>query len=89
VLCRVLADGVAAGAVDPGPAGDDRTLESDLAERLGLPAGLAGRAVLAWSSLFGTISFELFGQTHNVVADHAAHFDRVVEELAALAGLPE
>jgi AcrR family transcriptional regulator len=88
VLCRVLAYGVAAGAVDPGPAEPDRTLEPDLAERLGLPPGLAGRAVLAWSSLFGAISFELFGHTRGVVADHAAHFDRVVEELAALVGLP-
>jgi AcrR family transcriptional regulator len=88
VLCRVLADGVAAGNVDPGPPGPDRALEPDLAERLGLPPGLAALAVLAWSSLFGTISFELFGHTHNVVADHGAHFDQAVEHLALLVGLP-
>jgi hypothetical protein len=44
--------------------------------------------VLAWSSLFGAISFELFGHTHNVVADHAAHFDQVAEHLADLVLLP-
>jgi AcrR family transcriptional regulator len=88
LLCRVLADGVAAGTVDPGPEDADGMLAPDLAERMGLPPQLAGRAVLAWSSLFGAISFELFGHTHNVVADHAAHFDQVVERLADLVLLP-
>jgi AcrR family transcriptional regulator len=88
LLCRVLADGVATGTVDPGPEDVDGSLAPDLAERLGLPPQLAGRAVLAWSSLFGAISFELFGHTHNVVADHAAHFDQVVERLADLVRLP-
>jgi AcrR family transcriptional regulator len=88
VLCTVLADGVATGAVDPGPAESGGTLVPDLAERLGLPLGLAARAVLAWSSLFGAINFELFGHTHNVVADHAAYFDQVVDQLATLVGLP-
>jgi AcrR family transcriptional regulator len=88
LLCGVLADGVAAGTVDPGPEDADGTLAPDLPERLGLPPRLAGRAVLAWSSLFGAISFELFGHTHNVVADHAAHFDQVAEHLADLVLLP-
>jgi AcrR family transcriptional regulator len=86
VLCRVIADGVAAGDVDPGSGAD--ALVPDLAERLGLPPGVAARAVLAWSSLFGAISFELFGHTHNVVADHAAYFDATVERLADLIPLP-
>jgi AcrR family transcriptional regulator len=86
VLCQVIADGVAAGKVDPGSGAD--ALVPDLAERLGLPPGVAARAVLAWSSLFGAISFELFGHTHNVVADHAAYFDATVERLADLIPLP-
>jgi AcrR family transcriptional regulator len=88
VLCRVIADGVTAGAVEPGPASADDVLEPDLAERLGLPSGTAARAVLAWSSLFGAINFELFGHTHNVVADHSRHFDAAVEHLADLVLLP-
>jgi AcrR family transcriptional regulator len=88
VLCRVLADGVSAGVVDPGPDGAEHTLTPRTAEELGLPAGLASRAVFVWSSLFGAISFELFGHTRGVVADHDGHFDKVAEQLATLAGLP-
>lgn len=84
VLCRVIAD----GATDPGTGEDDGTLVPGLADQLGLPPGLAGSAVLAWSSLFGAISFELFGHTRGVVADHAAHFDATVDRLADEVGLP-
>ncbi len=87
VLCRVLADGVEAGtvAVD-GP--DPGALVPGLPDDLGLPPALAARAVLVWSSLYGAISFELFGHTHNVVTDHAAFFTGVVDHLADLVGLP-
>jgi AcrR family transcriptional regulator len=90
LLCRVLADGVAAGSVAPAPDGDGAgaALVPGLPEELGLPATLAPRAVTAWSSLYGAVSFELFGHTTNVVADHEAHFDATVERLADLAGLP-
>jgi AcrR family transcriptional regulator len=90
LLCRVLADGVAAGSVPPAPDGDDAgsALVPGLAESLGLPPALAPRAVTAWSGLYGAVSFELFGHTNNVVADHARHFDATVERLADLACLP-
>src|SRR5689334_12323735 len=81
LLCRVVADGVAAGTVAPEPdgaaAGD--VLTPGVAESLGLPDALAPRVVTAWSGLYGAISFELFGQTHNVVEDHAGYFDAAVE----------
>lgn len=32
------------------------------------------RAIAAWTSLVGSISFELFGHLHNVVTDHEAFF---------------
>ena len=90
LLCRAVADGVAAGAIAPEPdgsaAGD--ALTPGVAERLGLPPALAPRVVTAWSSLYGAISFELFGQTHNVVDDNAAYFDAAVERLAELVLLP-
>ena len=95
LLCRIVADGIAAGLVDPAadPGGADAALVPGVAERVGLPAGdagssLAARVVLAWSSLFGLINFELFGHTHNVVADHARFFDDALDSLAAHLGLP-
>lgn len=95
VLCRIVADGVAAGLVDPAgdPNGADTSLVPDLAARVGLPASrpdssLAARAILAWTTLFGVINFELFGHTFNVVADHQRYFDDAVDRLATLLGLP-
>jgi AcrR family transcriptional regulator len=90
LLCRVVADGVAAGTVSPEPDGPDagELLTPGVAERLGLPPALAPRVVTAWSSLYGAISFEVFGQTHNVVDDHSGYFDTAVERLADLVALP-
>ena len=53
-----------------------------------VPHLAAARAVQAWTSLFGLISFELFGHTHNVVADHEALFDGAVERLATCSASP-
>ncbi len=90
LLCQVVADAVAAGAVDSEPDGPDagEVLTPGIAERLGLPPALAPRVVAAWSGLYGAISFEAFGQTHNVVSDHAAYFDATVDRLADLVQLP-
>jgi AcrR family transcriptional regulator len=89
VLCRVVARGVATGAVDA--AGDEEpVLHPGITERMGLPAGSrsARTAIFAWTALFGMIGFELFGHTHNVVDDHPAFFDRAVDGLADALGLP-
>ncbi len=95
LLARIVADGVAVGLVDPtpGPAGADSTLVPGLAERVGLPAEagnslLCARAIMAWTTLFGLINFELFGHTHNVVLHHERYFDGAVDDLATLVGLP-
>ncbi|WP_300007936.1 TetR/AcrR family transcriptional regulator [Pseudonocardia sp.] len=94
VLCRLVAEGIADGAVDPhlDATGADATLEPDVAPSMGLPVdsggSLAARAIFAWTSLYGMISFELFGHTHNVVADHAAFFDDAAGRLAGVLGLP-
>jgi AcrR family transcriptional regulator len=90
LLTRVVADGVKAGLVDPapdGPAAGD-VLTPGVAELLDLPTTIAPRAVMAWSGLYGAISFEIFGQTHNVVADHEAYFDAEIERLAGMIPLP-
>jgi AcrR family transcriptional regulator len=90
LLCRVVADGVAAGTIAPDPDGPGAAdlLTAGIAERLGVPPALAPRVVTAWSSLYGAISFEVFGQTHNVVEDDGAYFDAAVERLADLVPLP-
>ncbi|GEL18935.1 TetR/AcrR family transcriptional regulator [Pseudonocardia asaccharolytica] len=88
VLCRIVVDGLAHGVLEPG--GPEQTLEPGIAERMGLPEGAAlnARAILVWTSLFGLVSFELFGHTHNVVARHEAFFDTAVEQWADLVGVP-
>ena len=42
------------------------------------------RALLAWSSLYGTISFELFGHFVGSVEDGDRYFDRALTDLARL-----
>src|SRR5262245_13807479 len=43
--------------------------------------------VSAWAGLFGLVSLELFGHTHNVVTDHEAFFTHHVDLLADGLGL--
>ena len=95
VLCRVVADGIAYGAVDvtSDGSGMDATIQPGLAGELGLPAdptgSVAARVVHAWTSLFGLINFELFGHTHNVVIDDEAFFSASTARLAAQLGVVE
>lgn len=87
VLARIVTD--ASGSLVPptGPAAG-ATLDPSVLEFLDLPPDVAARAVHAWSGVYGLISFELFGHTHNVVTDHGAFFDAAVDQLATLVGLP-
>ena len=92
VLCRVVADGLAFGAINPASDGSglDATIQPGLAAELGLPAdpsgSVAARAVHAWTSLFGLINFELFGHTNNVVVDDEVFFTASTARLAGLLG---
>ncbi|GAA4761251.1 TetR/AcrR family transcriptional regulator [Actinomycetospora chibensis] len=45
-------------------------------------------AIAAWTQLFGTVGFELFGQYENVVVDRAAFLDAVADAAASSVGLP-
>jgi AcrR family transcriptional regulator len=54
----------------------------------GVPEGTIVRALVAWASLYGTVSFELFGQFHNVIDANADFFAAASLELAAFVGLP-
>jgi len=44
-------------------------------------------ALLAWSGLFGAVSFELFGHFVGSVTDAEAFFDDAMRDLARLIGL--
>lgn len=93
LLIGLLIDGVNAGVVRPQP-GDwlhpaaateiariCATLEIPLA-----PTVLA-RGMIAWTELFGAVSFEVFGRLNDLVHDRAAWFDHQVLAMARLVGL--
>ncbi|MDR6591971.1 TetR/AcrR family transcriptional regulator [Saccharothrix longispora] len=67
----------------PGPLGADF---AHLRHDLDLTASddLLARAFLAWSSLFGLIGFELFGQFNGSITAPAAHFEHQLGRLADL-----
>ncbi|HEY2191149.1 MAG TPA: TetR/AcrR family transcriptional regulator [Actinomycetospora sp.] len=73
--------------VDPG---DDvvAAVAPDVAEVLHLDPRLAPAAVTAWTQLFGTVGFELFGQYENVVTDRDTYFDHVAGAAASSVGIP-
>jgi AcrR family transcriptional regulator len=93
VLGRILGDAARSGALPEATGERDAALISDeTAAVLGgdhpaIDDTVRVRALLAWSSLFGTISFELFGHFVGSVEDADRYFDRAVTELAALLGL--
>ncbi len=47
-----------------------------------MPAEVMLRTISAWTALFGTVSFELFGHYVGSVSDSAAYFDQVAARLA-------
>jgi len=86
----VVADGVADGEVDttassptPGAVGADfRRLRADAG--LDLPDDVLSRTLLAWTTVFGTITFELFGHLHTVVENYDEFFDHQIRRAAKL-----
>ena len=93
VLGRILGDAARGGALPGAPGGRDPSLISDDAvEVLGgdhpaLDDTVRTRALLAWSSLYGTVSFELFGHFVGSVEDGDRYFDLAMGDLAGLIGL--
>jgi AcrR family transcriptional regulator len=57
----------------------------------GVPAPLVQRALMVWTNLFGVVSFELYGQLHNVVgeepADRETFFTECVRRWIAFTGI--
>ena len=56
-----------------------------------VPDDLLVRGLIAWTHLFGAVSFELFGHRHNVIADPAglreAFFDEEIRRIYTLIGI--
>ena len=73
------------GERDPGLVSDDAVAVLG-GEHPALDETVRVRALLAWSALFGTISFELFGHFVGSVEDGDRYFDRVMADLAHLIG---
>jgi AcrR family transcriptional regulator len=94
VYGKIISDAYRAGALDqpgagpPPPASfvpDAAGLrDSVMAE---VPDDVAAGAVASWASLFGMVSFELFGQFENVITDRSAFFEHSMLGLGRLTGL--
>jgi AcrR family transcriptional regulator len=92
VLGRVLGDAARAGTLPPASGTDPSTVSADLVAVFGghspgLDDRVRARALLAWSSLYGAVSFELFGHFVGSVTDADAFFDDAMVDLAGLLGL--
>ncbi|MBL8775956.1 MAG: TetR/AcrR family transcriptional regulator [Acidimicrobiales bacterium] len=94
VALRLVADGVAAGEIDPTPPGPmPRSVHGEMAALrdgvgLAIPDEVLARTLLAWSAVLGAISYELFGHLHGIVADHPAYFDHQLHRTARLIAEP-
>ena len=53
----------------------------------GVPAAVVARALIAWTQLFGMISFELFGQLVGSADPADEFFAYAVDQMATLVGL--
>jgi AcrR family transcriptional regulator len=94
VLTRILADGHAAGKIAASAATPRlaRAVRADLARARDeispeLPEELLLLGMTGWLQLFGTVSFELFGQLNNVIDARAEFFDAQMTLMADLMGI--
>jgi AcrR family transcriptional regulator len=93
LLVEILREGVAREVLHAG----DRLaapLRADL-NRLtatdgftGVPPALLARGMIAWTQIFGAISFEIFGRLTNAITDYDAWFEHQARTMADLLGLP-
>jgi AcrR family transcriptional regulator len=91
-LVRIIAEAEHAGCSPVAPIPVTRAERSATANirsfvEPGLGEEMAVRGLLAWATLFGHVSLELFGHMHRGVTDYDVHFSQVVGQLAADLGL--
>jgi len=99
VLVRIVTDAHQHGAeIRPAPAAAPADVEQLMKGALdylkaqeiavaGPEAEVALRTITAWSAIFGTISFELFGHLVGSVSDYDAYFNHAIIRLADDLGL--
>ena len=99
VLIAIVVDAHGVGAEAPvAPATAPSGMESTVAAAiefvqsqdepdLAFDAEIAMRTLMAWTTVFGTVSFELFGHLVGSVSDYEAYFDHVVIRLGADLGI--
>ena len=93
VLGAILADAQAAGVLAEAdsvlPDGLRSEIRQQIADVIAPRVGEAtlARGMIAWTALFGAISFELFGQLNNVITERDAWFDHQVCAMAEFIGL--
>ena len=93
LLGRVLGDAARTGQLPAATGERDPSLVSEDAvavlggDQPAIDETVRVRALLVWSSIYGTISFELFGHFVGSVEDPDRFFDRAMTDLAALLGL--
>jgi hypothetical protein len=93
VLAALLRDGVQRGVLDngdrlPKPVRADLVTIAANAEFADIPPAVLARGMIAWTQLFGAISFELFGRLTNAITDYDAYFDHQLRAMAGYLGLP-
>ncbi|MFL6142647.1 MAG: TetR/AcrR family transcriptional regulator [Labedaea sp.] len=95
VLGAILADANAAGVlaaeehplpVPPALAKEIATIADLVGATVSGPA--MARGLIAWTELFGAISFELFGRIANTIDQRDAWYDHQVRVMARFVGLP-
>ncbi|MFI6451201.1 TetR/AcrR family transcriptional regulator [Streptosporangium amethystogenes] len=94
VYGRIVSDAHRAGALNP--PGDHPPAPPSFREDAArvrelmpeVPDDVIVRGLIAWTGLFGWISFELFGQFNNAILDRAAAFDHTMRCQARTLGLP-
>jgi AcrR family transcriptional regulator len=98
VLVRLAGDAWSAGAraVAAPPGAQDATALVEPARAYAAERGLVApdaptesvaRTLMAWTTLFGTVSFELFGHLEQTVEDHARWYDAVALRAGADLGV--
>jgi AcrR family transcriptional regulator len=84
VFMRILADAHTADRLAPATISKSaRAAVAPVAAIFPAPAAAhIANGVFAWSSVFGLVSFELFGHFNNVIADPDAFFDFQIDNIA-------
>ena len=94
VLVQIVADGVRTGVLAPGKEPIPKAVRSDLAairvffsERGAIvDDDLIVRSIMAWTHIYGAVSFELFGHRVGMVSEHDGFFDHEMRRMAAFVG---